>query len=218
MEIDASKNPTYLGTWLTPEPTDSDPAWPAINVFRGAQDAVETYAIESARIRGSAECSDYANPALKKQAALQSFAKTLLDSRAARYQPLLDRVAASIATNEAALADKGKVADSPRIAAIWAHLDALDADDLQRAIDDAVRTTDVETIGCLLGAPRVFAFVKDTDRERIADAYLRAKDETAYNALVDLRTAFEVASGAWTRAQSYIRADARLAGVESTGA
>ena len=48
-----------------------------------------------------ASYNEYANPALKKQAALQSFAKTLLDARTTRYQPLLDRVAATIATNRA---------------------------------------------------------------------------------------------------------------------
>ena len=189
-----------------PTPSDSDPAWPALSVFNGARSAVETYAAEAARIRSTSEFAD-ADPQAKKFAALQSFARTLLDARAARYQPLLDRVAASIASNETALTAKGKVADSPRIASIWAHLDALDADDLQRAIDGAVRAGDVETIGAVLGAPRVFAFVKDTDRERITDAYLRRTDEAAYDRLTDMRASLSrLRAGAWTRAKSYISA------------
>jgi hypothetical protein len=216
--IDVSKNPVFLGTWLTNEPKNGDDSWLAWGVFNGAADAVQVYSIEAARIRASAEFNDYANVALKRQAALAAFTKALLAGRTARYQESLDRVAATIATNEATLTAKSKIADSPRIAAIWAHLDRLDADDMQRAIDDALRAGDSETIGSVLGAPRVFAFVKDSDRTRIADAYLRAKDESAYNALVDLRTAFQVAQGAWDRAQSFIRADARLAAFESTGA
>ena len=207
--IDVSKSPVFLGSWLTNEPKNGDDAWLAWGVFNGAFDAVEVYATEAAKIR-AADYSDFANPAVKVQAALATYAKTLLAGRTARYQESLDRVAATIATNEATLTAKGKIADSPRVAAIWAHLDRLDADDLQRAIDDAVRAGDFETIGSVLGAPRVFAFVKDSDRTRIADAYLRAKDESAYNALVDLRTALAVAQGAWDRARSFIQSDSRL--------
>ena len=100
MEIDISKQPVHLGSWLTAEPKNGDDSWLAWGVFNGAADMVQTYAIEAARIRATSEYNEYANPALKKQAALQSFAKTLLAARTARYQESLDRVASAIAANE----------------------------------------------------------------------------------------------------------------------
>ena len=216
--IDTAKNPTFLGTWITPDPTNGADAWPAFAVFNGVRDAVETYAAEAARIRASVEYNEYANPALKKQAALQSFTKTLLDARAARYQPLLDRVAATIATNERELT-KGAPVNDTRQAAIWGYLGDLDNPDVQRKIEDAVRISDRETLSAVLGAPLCFGFIPvASDRTRYADAFLRMSNPGGYDALVDLRAALEVAQGAWDRAQSFIRADARLAAFESTGA
>jgi hypothetical protein len=219
MEIDVTKNPVYLNTWIVAVPSESDPAWRAYSVWGGSRDAVETYAAEAARIRAS-DLSEFVNPAARKLAALQQFARTLLDARAARYLPLLDAVKANIATNQTALESKSKAGTDPvRTAAIWQYLAAQDADGLQRKIERAVRAGDRETIAATLSAPLVFNFIPNgSDRTRIADAFLRTVDEAAYDRLVDLRASFDIASGAWTRAQSYIRADARLTGIESVGA
>jgi hypothetical protein len=217
--IDTSKNPVFLGSWLTAEPTNGADAWPAWGVFNGARDAVETYAAEAGRIRATSDFNDYANPALKKQAAIQSFAKTLLSGRTARYQELLDRVAATIATNERELTKGGPAVNDTRQAAIWDYLSGLDNDDVQRKIREAIAVSDRETVSAVLGAPNCFGFIPNADqRTKYADAFLRMSNPDAYGALVDLKTALAVAQGGWERAQSYIRADARLAAFESTGA
>lgn len=218
MEIDISKQPVHLGSWLTAEPKNGDDSWLAWGVFNGAADMVQTYAIEAARIRATSEYNEYANPALKKQAALQSFAKTLLAARTARYQESLDRVASAIAANERELT-KGAPVNESRQVAIWNYLSNLDNPDVQRKIEDAVRMSDKESLSAVLGAPGVFGFISvASDRSRYADAYLRMSNPDAYGALVDLKTALAVAQGAWDRAQSYIQSDSRLPAFESTGA
>jgi hypothetical protein len=215
--INTSKQPVHLGSWLTAEPKNGDDSWLCWGVFNGAANAVEVYATEAAKIR-AADYSDFANPALKMQAALATFAKTLLAGRTARYQESLDRVAASIASNERELT-KGAPVNESRQAAIWNYLSNLDNPDVQRKIEDAVRMGDKETLSACLGAPGVFGFIPvASDRTRYADAYLRMSNPDAYGALVDLKTALAVAQGAWDRAQSYIQSDSRLPAFESTGA
>ena len=196
MEIDISKQPVFLGTWLTAEPKSGEDAWLAWGVFNGAADAVQTYAIEAARIRATSEYNEYANPALKKQAALQSFAKTLLAARTARYQESLDRVASAIAANERELT-KGAPVNESRQVAIWNYLSNLDNPDVQRKIEDAVRMSDKEKfIGGSRRARRLWVLPVASDRSRYADAYLRMSNPDAYGALVDLKTALAVAQGA----------------------
>ena len=215
--IDTSKQPVFLGTWLTNEPKNGDDAWLCWGVFNGAADAVEVYATEAAKIR-AADYSDFANPALKVQAALAAFAKTLLAGRTARYQESLDRVAATIAKNERELT-KGAPVNDARQVSIWNYLSNLDNPDVQRKIEEAVRVGDKETVSSALGAPLCFGFIPvASDRSRIADAYLRMSNPDTYGALVDLKTALAVAQGAWDRARSFIQGDARLAAFEGTGA
>jgi hypothetical protein len=219
MQVDTSI--PYLGSWVSlPEPTSGDDAWPAFNVFNGATDAAQTYAREAARIRADAGYNDYRDPVAKRLAAIQAFAKTVIGGRAARFQDLLNRVAATIATNQRALQTKAtNPVDASRSAAIWGFLSAMPGGDRQRAIEHAARIGDREGLAASLSAPEIFGFIpNEQDRGRLADTLLRTTDEAAYNAFVELRAALAIAQGAWMRCQSFILADARLPGIESTGA
>jgi len=218
MQVDTSI--PYLGSWVFPEPKSGDDAWLAFNLYNGSIETAKAFASEVARIRASAEYNDYANPALKRQAAIAAYAKTLLAGRTARYQDLLDRTAATIATNLRTLQTKSNNAvDAQRAAAIWRFLSDLPGGDATRKIEHAARTGDRESLAAALSAPAIFGFIPNPqDRERLSDALLRATDSDAYERLIDLRAALEVAANAWARCQSFILSGAGLPGIESTGA
>src|SRR5580700_1968797 len=90
---------TYLGSWLWDEPANGSDMFPAFACFNGSCDMVEVYEAKAKSIRAS-DLSEFANPAAKKQAALQAFTRQLLAERSQRLQPLLDRVAATITANQ----------------------------------------------------------------------------------------------------------------------
>jgi len=214
MEISTKTSPTYLGSWIVPVPaSDANPMFPAFAVFNGSADTLEAYAVEAARIRGL-DYSDY-RPEVRVariQGALQSFARKLLADRGARYQQLLDRVAANITTAQRDLGKAIPATSEVRMAAIWGVLNSLERDAYTRGIREGVLRGDVELIQSVISAPRVFPFAPDDDaREQLQDDLLRACNAGAYDALIDLRNAAAIANSAWARCQSYIRGDAGIA-------